>query len=1110
MNFDCVPDAKWEYEADDWMLVEMLNETETSQAGYCEPCGAPPSEDVSYEEIRVLYATDGYPVVCSLHLLLGQALQPEIYVLAFSHVDALAQDFCKDSPLKITFFLPANTGAEKYRQRSRPVFVCRFVGQGAATMREALAEGFPIDAKLLLETMDLEETFALHTDIIEALGVIFRAENTTNKIPFSAIHATLPRGRPALEGLMLQHESRVIAAYRRLYNSNFSNPFWFVSKFGPSEITLVAAMRYYLLEATPDDGIAGTFDLQAVKDLCITFQTENSNNRSNLTIARLTSFSAFSKFWCSSYYATRESAKLFRDHLRLRTSADRGYSEQLEALICKYRHALRLPARDFISFVYLAYSEGYGRNVIREHLQCLSENLTNPVKSSARAQSDFFKSLRECCNFASYFRQHVTMQVMKLPAVVAGKFAAIKSYGEIQGRNFLGFCRSAFDVSTRIDRLYSDTLCRYGAHLADMLVRNVSTVSSNEQEEEEEEEEEEGDDASAPHALAQKRERDGQYCKTGDIIFAPLSRLLSLVSSDQVICGKRPVTLLFHSLKPTSIPPPTARNGPCPVYRVTLAGHGQAFAAIASDEWDSIITADVRSDTSIHDSCLLMRSDAPLADQAMLPVIDFAWTSAMNETAWGTSSKNKIRASCSGLSQMYLNRNEVLNESLAIQSLILDIDIPLKLDHGPITMLTLHKAMRAVRVALIQLIALLFPETSISHDTYPVYFYKSHCSSPESHDAQYSSVDIDFLENTCSDDIEDEENMYLCDSGWVEEMSWCDEHASEHGAIVSVQDLQDALNVFRDRANSTLCKCKEKLGFRVCVPIPSPYALFGLETVKTIAKLAQHVILLQEEIIECLDDVIRDYDFIDTGIYSPGRSLRLPFFAKVSESGFMSGRLLPFIIFPPDCADKVAFAAAHKDPNNFHFHAFRPDNPTPNIIVTRIACPPDVIGGVSKPSSNLPQTAVSLSLAEAFSRVNLAPCEDRTGAGVDTIDGVFVLTTYVLPAITNYIKEHFPSLAHEYSDISFGDVRVLKTRITASLLRNRRGCGGRATFTCLKHSHRSAAAQTVITSVAVAINSQGNPYAAFQTKCFATKCGGNTLQTQFTVRLTKECCDQNV
>ncbi|AAQ73688.1 DNA helicase primase component [Psittacid alphaherpesvirus 1] len=1097
----------------------------------------PPSQK---EEIRILYATDGYPVVCSLHLLLGQALLQELYVIAYSHVTEPSAH--GGGLLRATFYLLAATGCERQRQRVRPVFVCSFTGEAADKTREALREGKPLMVQDVIASLDEAQSLALHEDLIIALGTICSAGKTAaapggdeRNLSYNYVASTLPGLRRTLASLMLQYETRVVAAFRRKYNASFSCPFWFVSKFGPSETSLVAVLRYYLLGATQDDGIAGSFDLQGVKDLAVTFPKPGAN-ASGLTAARLNTFAEFSRFWCCSELAGPKAEKLFREYLKTRVSSDTLYVQSLDSLIEKYRHALRLPAKDFVRFVYLAYHEGYNRAAVEAHMEEALRNGGRAETAATRAQSEFFKGLREMCSMPEYFARNVDVAVKRLPVRVAEEHARLRSYGEIPRSGFWGFCWPSYDVSLRINKICAGPLCCLGTQLADAMVRappddgdkgtcaeTAATIIHHDSDASGEEEAT-VKVCGAHMPRANKRAGDGTRispaCNEADTR-APLARLTALAYSDQRPRGIMPVTLLLYSLDDTSSGADTAvkseakaQDRPVPVYRVAMPGGGQAFAVVARDQWDKTVTVDVFSGFMAPKSP--PESNGPLGSDKDAAAVDDAWTRALLARAWGTSYARRCAANV-GASQLYLNRNEVLSDSLAVCNLPLDLDITLKPSSvGRPSMLTLHMAMRSVREAIVLLWSLLFADAEIDPDTYPVYFYKTQCdaaagdeeASPQRRGVGGGDDDVAWGE----EDVEIEEMWggYYSQTAMNDDMIWDDapdpqmDIDSDHPAHEPMDDgAGAAIEEMKTAAAARFCRCERKIGFRICVPIPKPYALAGLSVAKATSALVQQAIVLQEKFVEALDQFIADYEFVDSGVYSAGRSLRLPFFAKVNARGVMVGRLLPFLVFPPKCRDRSEFVAQHADPNNFHVGAARRDNPAPTLIITSVTVRRDVLAQDNRAHGK--PRAGTARLADALAAVGIVPGNQQgTPGDACAVDASWLLDSVAMPALREYIDEHFPRHAAEYRDARTDCIRVYEGRICAALRRGGAGymSGRRSNFTCLKYQHRGASMQTVIASVVVAVNSQGLPYAALQTRCFATKCGSNELQTQFTVTLS--------
>ncbi|QEG54041.1 DNA primase [Cacatuid alphaherpesvirus 2] len=1064
------------------------------------------------EEIRILYATEGYPIVCSLHLLLGQALLPEIYIICYSHVKEIHKVDKTGIPLKATFYLLANTGCEERRQRIRPMFVCLFKGSSADAVRDAMAQGAPLSAQMIISALDINTTFSLHEEVIIALGVICH-QTSGKKHAYTHIASSLPCLQQTLASLMLQHETRVVAAFRRLYNANFSGPFWFVSKFGPSEISLVAAMRYYLLDHEHDIYEIGRFDLQGIKDLSITYPAPLPN-KSGLTPARLNTFAEFSKFWCCSDLAGAEAERSFRNHLVDRHSSDSLYVRSLDSLIEKYRHVLRLPAKDFVGFVYLAYHEGYNRAAIDDHLHEALKNAGKALTASQRAQGDFFKGLREMCNMREYFTRNVCVKVKRLPIRIAKKHALLRSYGELPRSGFAGFCLSPYDVSFRINKLYAGTLCKYGTQLADVLSRTDASAKSTDADILQSTVTFDSDDFSEDvksndtTTILGKREYGTNHLRARELeTRSPLSRLTALAFSDQRIRGLKPISILFKSSNNNT--PSDSKSTlkitdhPVPVYRVAMPRGCQAFSAIAMDSWDSEITKDVFE--NFNRPMLQVNETYTFTNETEAAAIDASWTHALTQKLFMASLLSN-RASCLSTAQMYKNRNEVLSDSMAVGNLLLDLDIKIKHQCAEkLSMFVLHKAARSMRDALVSLWTLLFPEAGVEPDTYPVYFYKTQCIRNNSAVSDVGSLtqDNDEHEPNFDEDIQGWEEDVYSEMEYTN-ISYEDDLlcAEEQHCINAQNDDSDAKTIISEliaQADTRYCECKEKLGFRVCIPIPKPYALAGLAAARTAASLAQQAILLQDKFVEALDKFIADYEFVDCGVFSSSRSLRLPFFSKVDSRGFMVGRLLPFIIFPPKCEDRLRFVMQHSDPNNFHSACFRPDNPTPTLIVTEVTILRDVLARDREVYTR--SRGSGGKLIDALVSAGILECRNNDWRDGELIDPKTVLEETALPAVKAYLEEHFPQHAREYDDVHIESVRVSDTRIYAVLRRGRGDTNYRSKFTCLKYQHRGSSVQTVIASVTIAVNTQGLPYVALQTRCFATKCGSNSLQTQFSVVL---------
>lgn len=343
-------------------------------------------------EVTALYATDGCVITSSIALLTNSLLGAEpVYIFSY---DAYTHDGRADGPteqdrfeesralyqasgglngdsFRVTFCLLGTEvgGTHQARGRTRPMFVCRFErADDVAALQDAMAHGTPLQPDHIAATLDAEATFALHANMILALTVaINNASPRTGRDAAAAqydqgasLRSLVGRtslGQRGLTTLYVHHEARVLAAYRRAYYGSAQSPFWFLSKFGPDEKSLVLTTRYYLLQAQRLGGAGATYDLQAIKDICATYAIPHAPRPDTVSAASLTSFAAITRFCCTSQYARGAAAAGFPLYVERRIAADVRETSALEKFITHDRSCLRVSDREFITYIYLAHFE---------------------------------------------------------------------------------------------------------------------------------------------------------------------------------------------------------------------------------------------------------------------------------------------------------------------------------------------------------------------------------------------------------------------------------------------------------------------------------------------------------------------------------------------------------------------------------------------------------------------------------------------------------------------------------------------------------------------------------------------------------------------------------
>ncbi|QPF49842.1 helicase-primase primase subunit [Suid alphaherpesvirus 1] len=950
--------------------------------------------------IRVLYATDGCAITYSLMLLTGQEPSGAVYVVSYAWDGA---------GLDEAFSLPGERAEAELLARRPGVTICLtghvasvrvrpvFVAAATPAVVRALCRGEPLAARDVLEAMDEAATFALHDGLIAALTMVLeQMRPRTGNAEYAPERPlrSIAVGRRGLTSLFVHHETQTLAAFRRLYR-NHNTPFWYVARFGPEEKTLVLATRLHLFHARP------AYDLRALKDLLLTYNGRVGPNPSGLDPAGLLSFAALSRFCCLSGYARGPAAARAARYVDERVRADRAEMGVLRDYIAHDRGSLKLPDREFVTYVYLAHFESFNRARLREHLDAV--NVTDPAAPvgrsplGERAAATFFRHVRAQLNIRDYVAQNVTPSVARLAPAVGAGYVEDRTYAALAADAPRGLCDAAAGLARHVTAV-EERLAPHGWVRAP--------------------------DEEQAHSQQQQPGADGTV----------LRRLLELAAAPG---GGRARTALGALLGL-----PDARP-PAPVYRVELAHRRQAFAVLAGDAWGRA--------TARRDAAPEMAAHEPPA-------------------------------------QMYVSRHEVFNARLAVTNIVLDVDFRLA---RPVPAGTLEAAMRGFRRAVLDALALLFPEADGDWAAHPCYVYKSACppgGAGAAGSAAAASSD-DGLEGAPWDDdvaapadfgaAPDGEDWADWDAGAPAEVYTCDD--DEVGAGIPGSSSAAAPDPEPGPARAPAaderpaCGCRAKMGFRVCTPVPSPYAVAGADTVRGLARVLQQAVLLERDFIEPMGPYLQDFTFVDTGVYAHGRSLRLPFFAKV-DGGGCHGRLLPFGDAPP----------GFDDPRNFHFHA------RPAHAVTRVL---HSLGGEYE--SFFERKAARN--REAFFARRTPLADMLRGLAVDAEDRraleAFVADVAMAPVL-RHLDAHFNGRAHEYAGATAQRVVAKPDWVLFQL------CGP-ARFSCLRARHaRSPPARTF---VALSVDAHDRLCISLSQQCFATKCGSKATRTIFTAEVGQSC-----
>nr|BCX80386.1 helicase-primase primase subunit [Human alphaherpesvirus 2] len=1035
-------------------------------------------------EVTALYATDGCVITSSLALLTNCLLGAEpLYIFSydayrpdaptgptgapteqerFEGSRALYRDAggLNGDSFRVTFcLLGTEVGVTHHpKGRTRPMFVCRFErADDVAVLQDALGRGTPLLPAHITATLDLEATFALHANIIMALTVAI-VHNAPARIgsgstaplyePGESMRSIVGRmslGQRGLTTLFVHHEARVLAAYRRAYYGSAQSPFWFLSKFGPDEKSLVLAARYYLLQAPRLGGAGATYDLQAVKDICATYAIPHDPRPDTLSAASLTSFAAITRFCCTSQYSRGAAAAGFPLYVERRIAADVRETSALEKFIAHDRSCLRVSDREFITYIYLAHSECFSPPRLATHLRAVTTHDPSPAASTEQpsplgreAVEQFFRHVRAQLNISEYVKQNVTPRETALAGDAAAAYLRARTYAPAALTPAPAYCGVADSSTKMMGRL---------AEAERLLVPHGWPAFAPTTP---------GDDAGGGTAAPQ----------TCGIV----KRLLKLAATEQQGTTPPAIAALMQD---------ASVQTPLPVYRITMSPTGQAFAAAARDDW-ARVTRDARPPEA-----------TVVADAAAAP----------EPGALGRRLTRRICARGPALppgglavgGQMYVNRNEIFNAALAVTNIILDLDIALK---EPVPFPRLHEALGHFRRGALAAVQLLFPAARVDPDAYPCYFFKSACRprAPPVCAGDGPSAGGD-----------DGDGDWFPDAGGPGDEEWeedTDPMDTTHGPLPD--DEAAYLDLLHEQIpaatpsepDSVVCSCADKIGLRVCLPVPAPYVVHGSLTMRGVARVIQQAVLLDRDFVEAVGSHVKNFLLIDTGVYAHGHSLRLPYFAKIGPDGSACGRLLPVFVIPPACEDVPAFVAAHADPRRFHFHAPPMFSAAPREIRVLHSLGGDYVSFFEKKASRnaLEHFGRRETLTEVLGRYDVRP-----DAG-ETVEG---FASELLGRIVACIEAHFPEHAREYQAVSVRRAVIKDDWVLLQLIPGRGALN--QSLSCLRFKHGRASRATARTFLALSVGTNNRLCASLCQQCFATKCDNNRLHTLFTVDAGTPC-----
>ncbi|QOD40192.1 helicase-primase helicase subunit [Macropodid alphaherpesvirus 2] len=1032
---------------------------------------------MAHVEVAVLYATDGCVITSSLALLTNCMLGAEpLYILSYDAwirsppyasgsclpaQEMFARDLSIYHPegglfgdsFKVTFYLLGATQGPDvrscHRERIRPMFVCNFTEPDTIPiLQHALSSGTPISPQHILKTLDTEATFQIQNPMILALNVAIAKNAAPGGLtpgvwnnPKEALRSTIGHmstGQRGLSTLFIHHESRVLAAYRRAYYGSAQSPFWFLSKFGPDEKSLVLTTKYYLLQARRLGGAGATYDLQSIKDICSTYAVRHPPRSDTISAASLTSFAELTKFCATSLYNKGPTAVGFPFYVAYRIAVDVKETGALKNFITHDRSSLRVSDRDFITYIYLAYFECFNPTRLARHLKAVTTTTPTPTPITHQVSSlggevidQFFTHVRAHLNINEYIQQNVTPRETVLHNQIAQTYLRARTYAPSTFTGNPPRLGGWVATATQMVQRLNETEALLGFRGWPTTVRQIAKDGEN-----------------------------GGCLAGGGIV----KRLLQLAATEQQPGLPPAISALVEDSTVCT---------PIPAYRISMLPKGQAFAVLSQDHWAQIIGGVQLSDCELTRA---FKTTTNLHDLGLVLTQSVQTKHTLTYKPVMTTPHN----------QSYVNRNEIFNSSLVITNIILDLDIALK---APIPFEKLYSALHFFRRSTITAIQLLFPNAEVNADTFPCYFFKSTCP-PLAGTSNYIVDDY----NDCAEHYNSATPVDMdVDS------SPPDDEELEYFDLLYTEPTSKGPDTTRvlTQSDIPICTCKQKIGLRVCLPVPKPYVLAGSQTVRGVARVIQQAVLLDRDFMETVGDFVKNFLLIDTGVYTQGHSLRLPYFSKITETGGICGRLLPVFIIPPSEPDTIAFIQGHYDPQNFHFHAPRQAKGTsPQAVHVIHSLGGDYISFFERKASHnaLKHFGRKETLAEVLTKYDVQ---------VNAIGNIETFAANLLDRVVECLEVHFPEYIHEYRSISVQQATIKDDRALLQLV-PARGTYPQ-TLSCLRFKHKRSSRTTARTFLALGVGQNNTLCVSLCQQCFATKCDNNRLHTLFTINLGAAC-----
>lgn len=424
---------------------------------------------------------------------------------------------------------------------------------------------------------------------------------------------------------------------------------------------------------------------------------------------------------------------------------------------------------------------------------------------------------------------------------------------------------------------------------------------------------------------------------------------------------------------------------------------------------------------------------------------------AITDTIWLTEDITP----CSEVGeQLYRTRHELFNEHLPVFNFIGDVDLKLREDTCGIEKKFFFDLCRSIRKTLIEAWSHIFPD--IDKKSHPIFFFKSACqpvSSVTPDDAEY--------------DFEPQ-----------------------------------------------FCVCRKKLGMRIIIPLPRGTAVFGSATLKRLAKILDHTMSLDRELVRKLNTISHPGECFDTGIYNHARSVRMALMYKFDENGILlQGRLNPIFIIPEH---------HQRDPREFILQQLSPKNLTHHANPHEVAIHEAIIQisdrACSDADTDFLQTQANKTAQKTKCHLgpliqshlkttenphkSLDPSDlenDETPDDLEEteMDNIRTFAKKIAwPYLLSHVKKHYRPEIQE----QLGAAAVFHPVGRNCVSVKRIQYGRSKDFRCLTRDHKTPQ-ETVQVFMDIRGDSRQNVWVTLWSRCFTRKCKSNAKHTHVSVKI---------